>query len=75
MQGVSVYTFRADETRRLVLHTSINRRMLTTTRPLARFLRREGAGTSFWSPELNRYYAAAPATDKQAAILVYAPQD
>lgn len=37
---------------------------------------REGAGTSFWSPELNRYYVAAPANDKQdAAILVYAPQD
>jgi hypothetical protein len=37
---------------------------------------RGGAGTSFWSPELNRYYVAAPATDKEdAAILVYAPQD
>ncbi len=31
-----------------------------------------GAGTSFWSPELNRYYVAAPANDKDdAAILVY----
>jgi len=37
---------------------------------------RAGAGTSFWSPELDRYYVAAPATDKEeAAILVYAPQD
>jgi DNA-binding beta-propeller fold protein YncE len=37
---------------------------------------REGAGTSFWSPELNRYYVAAPANDKQeAAILVFEPQD
>ena len=37
---------------------------------------RSGAGTSFWSSELNRYYVAAPATDKEeAAILVYAPQD
>src|SRR5216684_6858347 len=37
---------------------------------------RDGAGTSFWSPELDRYYVAAEATDKeQAAILVYAPQD
>jgi hypothetical protein len=37
---------------------------------------RGGGGTSFWSPELNRYYVAAPASDKQeAAILVYAPQD
>jgi DNA-binding beta-propeller fold protein YncE len=37
---------------------------------------RGGAGTSFWSPELNRYYIAAPANDKEdAAILVYAPQD
>ncbi len=35
---------------------------------------REGAGTSFWCPELNRYYVAAPATDKEdAAILVYEP--
>src|ERR1700694_1472172 len=37
---------------------------------------RGGAGTSFWSPELNRYYVAAPANDKEeAAILVYGPQD
>ncbi len=36
---------------------------------------RGGAGTSFWCPELNRYYVAAPATDNEdAAILVYAPQ-
>ena len=35
---------------------------------------RGGAGTSFWSPELDRYYVAAPANDKEdAAILVYAP--
>lgn len=37
---------------------------------------RGGAGTSFWSSELNRYYVAALANDKEdAAILVYAPQD
>jgi DNA-binding beta-propeller fold protein YncE len=37
---------------------------------------RAGAGTSFWSPELNRYYVAAPANNKEdAAILVYAPAD
>jgi DNA-binding beta-propeller fold protein YncE len=37
---------------------------------------RDGAGTSFWSPERDRYYVAAEATDKeQAAILVYAPED
>ena len=37
---------------------------------------RDGAGTSFWSPELDRFYVAAEATDKeQAAILVYAPED
>jgi len=37
---------------------------------------RGGAGTSFWSPELDRYYVAAPATDRdEAAILVHAPQD
>jgi hypothetical protein len=36
---------------------------------------RPGAGTSFWSPELNRYYVAAPANDKEeAAILVFEPQ-
>lgn len=36
---------------------------------------RPGAGTSFWSPELNRYYVAAPANDKDdAAILVYEPR-
>ncbi len=34
-----------------------------------------GAGTSFWSPELNRYYVAAPAHDnEEAAILVFAPE-
>ena len=35
---------------------------------------RAGAGTSFWSPELNRYYVAAPAHDnEEAAILVFEP--
>lgn len=35
---------------------------------------KSGAGTSFWSPELNRYYVAAPAHDnKDAAILVFEP--
>jgi DNA-binding beta-propeller fold protein YncE len=34
-----------------------------------------GAGTSFWSPELDRYYVAAPEHDKDgAAILVFQPQ-
>lgn len=34
-----------------------------------------GAGTSFWSPELNRYYVAAPAHDTDgAAILVFEPE-
>jgi DNA-binding beta-propeller fold protein YncE len=34
-----------------------------------------GAGTSFWSPELNRFYVAAPASDKEdAAILVFEPK-
>lgn len=43
---------------------------------LGRIPTRAGAGTSFWSPELNRYYVAAPATGKQeAAILVYEPRD
>jgi WD40 repeat protein len=33
---------------------------------------RPGAGTSFWSPELRRYYVAAPAQDNEdAAILVF----
>jgi sugar lactone lactonase YvrE len=33
---------------------------------------RAGAGTSFWSSELNRYYVAAPKSDQEdAAILVY----
>ena len=37
---------------------------------------RGGAGTSFWSPELSRYYVAAPATEREeAAIVVYAPHD
>ena len=37
---------------------------------------RAGAGTSFWSADLDHYYVAAPANDKEgAAILVYAPSD
>jgi len=36
---------------------------------------RSGAGTSFWSPDLNRYYVAAPAHEnEEAAILVFEPQ-
>lgn len=35
---------------------------------------RPGAGTSFWSPELDRYLVAAPANQQEeAAILVYEP--
>jgi len=42
---------------------------------ISRVPTRPGAGTSFWSPELNRYYVAAPASEKEdAAILVYEPQ-
>jgi len=34
-----------------------------------------GAGTSFWSPQLNRLYVAAPSNGKdEAAILVFEPQ-
>ena len=34
-----------------------------------------GAGTSFWLPELNRLYVAAPSNDKEeAAILIFEPQ-
>ena len=33
---------------------------------------RQGAGTSLWAPELNRYFVAAPANEKEgAAILVF----
>ena len=36
---------------------------------------RPDAGTSFWSGEIDRYYVAAPANDKEpAAILVFEPQ-
>jgi DNA-binding beta-propeller fold protein YncE len=35
---------------------------------------RPGAGTSFWSPELNRYYVAAPASSAEpAGMLVFEP--
>jgi hypothetical protein len=37
---------------------------------------RPGAGTSFWSPELDRYFVAAPAhAAEPAAILVFEPAD
>jgi DNA-binding beta-propeller fold protein YncE len=43
---------------------------------VGRVTTRGGAGTSLWSPELNRYYVAAPANEGTgAAILVYAPRD
>ncbi|MEY2396591.1 MAG: hypothetical protein QOF94_2936, partial [Acidobacteriaceae bacterium] len=36
---------------------------------------RSGAGTSFWSPGLNRFYVGAPAHgNEEAAILVFEPQ-
>jgi DNA-binding beta-propeller fold protein YncE len=36
---------------------------------------RAGAGTSFWSPELNRYYVGAAAQENEdAAILVFEPE-
>jgi DNA-binding beta-propeller fold protein YncE len=42
---------------------------------IAKISTRPGAGTSFWSPESDRYYVAAPANDKEdAAILVFEPQ-
>lgn len=34
-----------------------------------------GAGTSLWVPEFDRYYVAAPASEKQeAAVLIFEPQ-
>jgi hypothetical protein len=48
--------------------------MLTTTRLSARSPRVKALGPL--SPELDRYYVAAPMTGKdQAAILVYAPEE
>jgi DNA-binding beta-propeller fold protein YncE len=42
---------------------------------IATLATRAGAGTSFWSPELDRYFVAAPAHDNEdTAILVYQPQ-
>jgi WD40 repeat protein len=36
---------------------------------------KSGAGTSFWCPELNRYYVAAPAHDSEEAVmLVFEPE-
>ena len=42
---------------------------------LATIPTRAGAGTSFWSPDLNRYYVAAPSSGQEPAeILVFAPE-
>jgi DNA-binding beta-propeller fold protein YncE len=42
---------------------------------IAQIPTKAGAGTSFWSPELNRYYVAAPANGhEEAAILVFEPK-
>jgi DNA-binding beta-propeller fold protein YncE len=41
---------------------------------IAKIPTKSGAGTSFWSPELNRYYVAAPAHEnEEATILVFEP--
>jgi hypothetical protein len=41
---------------------------------IAKIPTRPGAGTSFWSSDLSRYYVAAPAQgNEEAAILVFAP--
>jgi DNA-binding beta-propeller fold protein YncE len=41
----------------------------------AKITTRPGAGTSFWSPELNRYFVAAAAHDNEpASILVFVPE-
>jgi len=41
---------------------------------LGKITTRPGAGTSFWSPELNRYYVAAPAHgSEEATILIFEP--
>ena len=46
-----------------------------TTKPIGKIPTKSGAGTSFWSPKLNRYYVAAPAHDNgEAAILVFEPK-
>jgi WD40 repeat protein len=43
--------------------------------PIGKIPTRPGAGTSFWSRELGRYYVAAPANDhEEAAILVFEPK-
>src|ERR1700731_3858030 len=43
--------------------------------PIGKIPTLSGAGTSFWSPELNRFYVGAPAHDnEEAAILVFEPQ-
>jgi YVTN family beta-propeller protein len=43
---------------------------------LAKITTRGGAGTSFWSAELDRYYVAAPANEgEDAAVLVYASNE
>jgi DNA-binding beta-propeller fold protein YncE len=42
---------------------------------IAKIPTRAGAGTSFWSPELSRYYVGVPSSDKEgAAILVFEPK-
>jgi hypothetical protein len=42
---------------------------------IGRIPTKPGAGTSFWSPELNRFYVAAPAGgNDEASILVFEPE-
>src|SRR6266446_64064 len=67
MLATNECTFREAAIRASGMFSRISKKMQITTRP--------GAGTSFWSPELNRYYVAAPAHDnEQAAILVFEPK-
>lgn len=55
--------------------TPISRKTRTIMKLIGKVPTAPGAGTSFWSAELNRLYVAAPANGKEeAAILVFEPQ-
>ena len=75
-EGASGYTFLGDENLPAGFAYLYQQKDGDHYEAIGKVRSRGGAGTSFWSPELDRYYVAAPATDKEeAAILVYAPQD
>jgi len=76
MQRVSASTFRAGEIWAAGFVYVYQQKDAGHYETIGKIPSRGGAGTSFWSPDLDRYYVAAPATEKgTGSDSVYALED